>query len=105
MSQRFLALAPTLAAMTPVALRLAGQPASSANKPAAAPAAKATTSAKGTYIPPKLPWGDPDLEGVWPGNMGVPMQRNANLGERATLTDEEFAAKEAQAQKQAKADS
>ena len=37
--------------------------------------------------------------------MGVPMQRNAKLGDRATLTDEEFAAKEAQAQKQAQADS
>ena len=56
------------------------------------------------YTPPKLPWGDPDLEGVWPGNMGVPMQRNAKLGERATLTDEEYAAKQVQAAKQAKAD-
>ena len=57
------------------------------------------------YTPPKTPWGDPDLEGVWPGNMGVPMQRNAKLGERATLTDEEFAAKEVAAKKQAQADS
>jgi hypothetical protein len=57
------------------------------------------------YTPPKTPWGDPDLEGVWPGNMGVPMQRNAKLGDRATLTDEEFAAKEEQAKKQAQADS
>ncbi len=71
-----------------------------------APAAKAkrAKTAK-AYTPPQTPWGDPDLEGVWPGNMGVPMQRNAKLGDRATLTDEEFAAKEAQAQKQAQADS
>lgn len=71
-----------------------------------APAAK-TKQAKAAkaYTPPKTPWGDPDLEGIWPGNMGVPMQRNAKLGDRATLTDEEFAAKEAQAQKQAQADS
>ena len=66
--------------------------------------AKQARTAK-AYTPPKTPWGDPDLEGVWPGNMGVPMQRNAKLGDRATLTDEEFAAKEAQAQKQAQADS
>ena len=65
--------------------------------------AKQPKAAK-TYAPPKTPWGDPDLEGVWPGNMGVPMQRNAKLGERATLTDEEFTAKEAQARKQAQAD-
>jgi hypothetical protein len=62
-------------------------------------------SAAKAYTPPKTPWGDPDLQGIWPGNMGVPMQRAANLGERATLTDQEFAAKEAQAQKQAQADS
>ena len=57
------------------------------------------------YTPPKTPWGDPDLEGIWPGNMGVPMQRAANLGERATLNDTEFATKEAAARKQAQADS
>jgi hypothetical protein len=54
---------------------------------------------------PKTPWGDPDLQGMWPGNMGVPLQRPENLGTRATLTDEEFAKKEAQAKKQAQADS
>ena len=71
-----------------------------------APAAKTKQAKPGkAYTPPKTPWGDPDLEGIWPGNMGVPMQRNAKLGDRATLTDEEFAAKEAQAQKQAQADS
>jgi hypothetical protein len=70
-----------------------------------APAAKAKAKTTKAYIPPKTPWGDPDLEGVWPGNMGVPMQRNAKLGERSTLTDEEYQAKEVAAAKQAKADS
>jgi hypothetical protein len=36
--------------------------------------------------------------------MGVPMQRPAALGERTTLTDEEFAKKQEQAQRQAAAD-
>jgi hypothetical protein len=54
---------------------------------------------------PKTPWGDPDLQGMWPGNMGVPLQRPEGLGTRATLTDEEFAKKEALAKKQAQADS
>jgi hypothetical protein len=71
--------------------------------PAAAKSKQAKTAK--AYTPPKTPWGDPDLEGVWPGNMGVPMQRPANLGERATLNDTEFAAKEAAARKQAQADS
>jgi hypothetical protein len=55
--------------------------------------------------PPKTPWGDPDLQGVWPGNMGVPLQRPESLGTRTTLTDAEFAQKEAQARRQAQADS
>ncbi len=64
----------------------------------------AAQSPKAAYTPPKTPWGDPDLQGVWPGNMGVPMQRPAALGARTTLTDEEFAKKQEQAQRQAKAD-
>ena len=53
---------------------------------------KSTTTKN--WTPPKTPWGDPDLQGMWPGNMGVPMQRPEALGTRATLTDEEFAQKE-----------
>jgi hypothetical protein len=60
---------------------------------------------KADWTPPKTAWGDPDLQGVWPGNMGIPMQRNAALGDRTTLTDEEFAKKQEQAKKQAQADS
>jgi hypothetical protein len=69
---------------------------------AAMPAPGQTASS--TYTPPKTPWGDPDLQGIWPGNMGVPMQRPVALGERTTLTDEEFAKKQEQAKKQAQAD-
>src|SRR5580692_2005136 len=58
-----------------------------------------------SWTQPKTPWGDPDLQGMWPGNMGVPLQRPESLGTRTTLTDAEFAAKESQAQRQAKADS
>ena len=56
------------------------------------------------YSPPKTPWGDPDLQGLWPGDMGVPMQRPADFGDRTVLTDAEFARREAQAAAQAKAD-
>jgi hypothetical protein len=42
---------------------------------------------------PRTPWGDPDLQGYWPSKdmLGVPLERPARLGDRATLTDEEFA--------------
>jgi hypothetical protein len=56
------------------------------------------------YTPPKTPWGDPDLQGIWPGNMGVPLQRPKNIGERTQLTDEEFAKRVQQAQRASAAD-
>ena len=39
--------------------------------------------------PPRTPWGDPDLQGIWNNISGAPLERPANLGERDTLTDEE----------------
>ena len=51
---------------------------------------------------PRTSWGDPDLEGKWPGtNMaGVPLQRPESFGTRNVLTDEEIAARQAQAARQ-----
>ena len=46
-----------------------------------------------TYSPPKTPWGDPDLQGVWDNHTQVPMERPANLGTKRTYTDEELAAR------------
>ena len=45
------------------------------------------------FVQPKTPWGDPDLQGFWPGveMAGVPLQRPARFGTRNVLTDEEFA--------------
>ena len=45
------------------------------------------------WTPPRTPWGDPDLQGYWPGvaMLGVPLERPSSLGDKATLTDEEFA--------------
>jgi hypothetical protein len=57
-----------------------------------------------SWTPPKTAWGDPDLQGVWPGNMGVPLQRAKNLGERTELNDQEFAQREAQAKRAAASD-
>jgi hypothetical protein len=69
------------------------------------PPSSTAQAATSTYTPPRTPWGDPDLQGIWPGNNGVPMQRATEIGARASLTDAEFARREAQAAAQAKADS
>jgi hypothetical protein len=67
-----------------------------AQQPAATPAAAATLPipqpASG-FVQPKTPWGDPDLQGFWPGGemQGVPLQRPTRFGTRNVLTDEEFA--------------
>src|SRR5678815_2446709 len=59
--------------------------------PAATPA---FTPPASTYTPPKTPWGDPDLQGVWDNHSNVPMQRPANLAGKKTFTDEELIARE-----------
>jgi hypothetical protein len=66
----------------------------------------ASVVAQTKYVVPRTPWGDPDLQGKWPGTamMGVPLERPASLGDKARLSDEEFAARAAQAQRQAAQD-
>jgi hypothetical protein len=46
-----------------------------------------------TYTPPKTPWGDPDLQGVWDNHTVVPMQRPANLAGKRSFTEAELAAR------------
>src|SRR5436190_1889168 len=51
---------------------------------------------------PKTPWGDPDLQGTWPGSdmVGTPLERDKNLGTRAFYTDEEYSKKITHAEQQ-----
>lgn len=58
------------------------------------------------YSPPKTAWGDPDLQGIWPGTdmVGVPFERPEQFGTRLFLTDAELKARQAQAEKQAELD-
>src|SRR5262245_32532809 len=46
---------------------------------------------------PRTPWGDPDIQGTWPGGplMSVPFERAPELGTRVTLTAEEVAKRNA----------
>jgi hypothetical protein len=68
---------------------------------AAQQAAKQPTGSARPWTPPKTPWGEPDLRGMWPLNhlINTPFQRPERFGNRQTMTDEEFAA----AQKSAEA--
>jgi hypothetical protein len=52
----------------------------------------AARSAKSTFTPPRTPWGDPSLEGVWTSDaaLGIPLQRPAQFAGRAELNDEEY---------------
>jgi hypothetical protein len=58
------------------------------------------------WVAPRTAWGDPDLEGIWPSNemLGTPLERPTTFGERNTLTEEEYAARQTQSQRQAEAD-
>src|SRR5712691_10597253 len=57
-------------------------------------AAQQPAGSKPGWTQPKTPWGEPDLQGIWPLNhlIGTPFQRPERFGERRFLTDEEFAA-------------
>jgi hypothetical protein len=66
----------------------------------------ASLAAQKPYSAPKTPWGEPDLQGTWTSQaeLGVPFERPASFGTRESLSDEEFAQREAQAQNQLKSD-
>jgi len=54
------------------------------------------------YTPPKTPWGDPDLQGIWPSTdmVGVPFERPKQFGTRLLLTEAEFKQREKEAETQ-----
>jgi hypothetical protein len=49
----------------------------------------------GNYAVPRTPWGDPDIQGLWPASdmQGTPYERPVEFGTRAELTDDELAAR------------
>jgi hypothetical protein len=65
------------------------------------------TATQKTWSPPRTPWGDPDLQGIWPSTdmVGVPFERPAELAGRSEVSEKEFAEREAQAKRRAAADS
>jgi hypothetical protein len=55
------------------------------------------TPARGTWNVPRLPGGDPDLEGVWNYGTATPLERPAQWAGRETISEGEAAAWEQQA--------
>src|ERR1043166_8542383 len=66
---------------------------------AAAVARAAAQDAK-KYTPPKTPWGEPDLQGVYSNRTITPFERPANVNGREFFTKEEVAGLESRAQQQ-----
>ena len=63
---------------------------------ATAVAAAQTRPAAKPYAPPKTPWGEPDLRGTYTSDdsIGVPFERPQQFGDRATLNENEFEARD-----------
>src|SRR6188768_2956569 len=73
---------------------------------AAASVLSAQAPTPSSYQPSKTPWGDPDLQGIWPSTdmVGVPFERPKQFGTRLFLTDAEFKARQDAAAKQSELD-
>jgi hypothetical protein len=63
--------------------------------------------ARNTNVAPRTPWGDPDLQGTWSAEaeLSVPFERPRQFGERQQLTEQEFADRLAQTERQLASDS
>jgi hypothetical protein len=72
--------------------------------PARSGATSAPASAARAWTAPRTPWGDPDLQGTWTTDdfIGVPIERPAELGTKRYFTDEEWAARLARQEEQAR---
>ena len=75
-------------------------------QPALGQAGKAAQAAK-TWIQPKTPWGDPDLQGTWTSDdcIGTPLNRQAKFGDRLYYTEQELTDREKQLDTQKDRDS
>ncbi len=86
-------LAALLIACGAASVALEAQRPAAGSAPAADAASLPVPRPAAGFVAPRTPWGDPDLQGFWPGveMVGVPLQRPTRFGTRNVLTDEEFA--------------
>jgi hypothetical protein len=87
------AVAMVAVAVSPRLAAQGGQGTSSGASATKSAAPAKTSSSKWTV--PRTPWGDPDLQGLWPSidMQGTPYERPPELAGKAVLNDEEFAAR------------
>ena len=52
---------------------------------------QAQTAVTKTWTPPRTPWGDPDLQGIWNNSTTTPLERPSQFAGKEVLTDEEVA--------------
>ena len=57
-------------------------------------AGQAPGAGRADYTPPRTPWGDPDLQGMWDTRTYTPLQRPTEFGTREFMTEEEAAERE-----------
>ena len=72
-----------------VAAMVARPQAGQSNGGTAAPAARAARAATAKpYVPPRTPWGDPDIQGGWTNvnENGIPMEKPNNLARSRSTT-------------------
>jgi hypothetical protein len=83
------------AALVVTTMPVAGQAPAPSPKTTTATATKAAApkAAEAAKAGAKTAWGEPDLQGVWTSDaaLGIPRERPDKFGNRATLSDEEFA--------------
>ena len=53
------------------------------------------TTAADNWSPPRTPWGDPNLQGIWTNTTNTPLERPDDLAAQELLTDEQRAALDA----------
>ena len=49
------------------------------------------TDTTNNWTPPRTPWGDPDLQGIWNNTVSTPLERPSRFADKEFLTDEELA--------------
>jgi hypothetical protein len=69
-------------------------------------ASSATAAAGSSWVQPRTPWGDPDLQGIWTTDdeVRVPVERPKELGTRAVLSEEEMAERLREVERRARDD-
>jgi hypothetical protein len=68
--------------------------------------ARTETAGQSTRTVPRMPWGDPDISGLFTTDdeLGVPFERPVQFGDRQLVTAEEFNQRQAQSERQEEAD-